>query len=71
MDDHLFGKLVYQSVNGPQDEVGAVVRRYYFDPFRKGILYFFKTSLYPINDVQRVLTVAHHDDSTDDFALPV
>ena len=70
-DDHLDDELVLERPDRPVDEVGAVVGRNELDPFRQRRLQFLHLRLDPVDDVERVLAVAHHDDAAHVVAQPV
>ena len=70
-DDHLDRQFVTQHVDGPLDQVGAVVRGHQVDPLGQRRLHLRQPLLDLLDDLQGVLAVPHDDDPTDDLAHAV
>ena len=70
-DDDLLDQLRLQRVDGALDEVRAVVGRHDLHALRQRRLDVLQLRLDPLDDVERVLAAAHHDDAADDLALAV
>ncbi len=67
-DDHLHQQLFLQVVDGSLDQLRAVVGGDELDPWRQRRPDFLQLRLDPLDDVERVLAVAHHDDAADRVA---
>src|SRR5690349_20256454 len=70
-DDGFFEQITLQRMDGISDQTRAVVPGYNFDARRQGRLDVGELFLNAINDVERVHSVAHHNDSADRFALSI
>ena len=62
-DDELFQQFLLQGVDGTKNELGAVIDRYDFDPFRQRTLDLLNLFLDPLDDRQGVLPEADDDDA--------
>ena len=70
-DDELFQQFLLQGVDGPKNELGAVIDRYDFDPFRQRTFDLLNLFLDPLDDRQGVLPEADDDDAAHHFSLTV
>src|SRR5699024_6171676 len=70
-DDRFFGEASGERLNGGVDEFGAIVRCGDFDTFGQPVAEFFDAFFDAIDDFSGVFSVAHHDNSADDFAVAV
>ena len=70
-DGHLLDELGLQRVDGPPDEIGAVVALKDLHAFRQAFLQRPQLLLDVVNDVQGVFAVPHHNDAADRFPRAV
>src|SRR5215472_13946292 len=70
-DDRLLDQIVLERLDRRPDQSGPVVAGDDFDPCRKALFQFLDLAPHAVDDVQRVLTVAHHHDAAHCFALAV
>ena len=70
-DDDLDRELVPERFDRPADEIGAVVRGDELDPPGHRGFQLLHLRLDPVDHVERVLAVAHHDDAAHVVAQPV
>src|SRR5204863_3373284 len=70
-DDAFFDQFLAQSGDGPIDQVAAIIHRHEAHTGRQRRLYLFDFLLYPVDDVERVFAIAHHNDAANDFAAPI
>ena len=71
-DDRLFEEFALQRIDGCLDQPRAIVAGDNFDAGREAAANFRYPRLDAVDDVERVLPVAHHDDTADGlpFAVP-
>src|SRR5437588_4455278 len=71
-DDHgLFEQIPLQCRDGITDETGAIITRHDFDSRWERGSDVPQLALHSFNDVQCVLSLAHHDNAADRLAFPV
>ncbi len=70
-DDHLLDERVAQRRDRVADEAGAVVGDDHLDPLGQALLHLGQARLDRVDDVERVLAVAHHHDAAGHLALAV
>ena len=70
-DDDLLDQLVLQVVDGTLDELGPIVGRHDLEAGRQRRLDVAQLLLDALDDVERVLALAHHDDPADGVSLAV
>src|SRR3954469_6381815 len=70
-DDHLLDQFVLHVTDRAADELGAIVGRYHLDPGGQRRFQLGESRLDPLDDVEGILAVAHHDYPPDDVPLAV
>ncbi len=70
-DDHFHDQLFLQVVDGPPDQVGAVVGGHQLNALGHGSLEVLDFGLHALDDVEGVLAVPHHHDAAHHVAQAV
>jgi len=69
--DHFLSQLIFQCVDGTQDQVGAIIRCMDLHSGGEPFFQLFQTIFNAVNDFQCILTEANHDDTRYGFSLTV
>jgi len=70
-DDGFLGQGAFERVDGPLDQVGAIIGNHDLDPRGQPLFQFPDLDLDPIDDILGVLTVAHDHDAAHRFTFAV
>ena len=70
-DDRFLQQACLQGIDGPLDQVGAVVGDHDLHAGRQPFLQFLDLDLDPVDDILGILAVAHDDDAADRLTLAV
>src|SRR6266545_2158494 len=70
-DDAFFDQLLAQRADGTLDQIRAVVGCDDVHALGQRSFDFFQLLFYGVNDVDRILAVAHYDDAANDFAASI
>src|SRR6516165_5493160 len=70
-DNAFFDQLFSQRINRIMDQDAAIIDRDYLDSFWQRFLDLGKLFLYSIDDLERVLAVAHYHNSANGLSHPV
>src|SRR5262249_4933399 len=60
-----------QRGDGPSNQIAAVISGDHAHTLGQRAFDFFQLAFYPVDDIERVLTVAHDDNAADDFASSI
>ena len=70
-DNTFLEELFAQCVDCIMDQGTSIIDRNNLDAFRECLLDLLKFLLYPVDDLESILPVAHHHNAADGFSFPV